>query len=153
MDGGRETVHATAIAIGRRAALIRGPSGAGKSDLALRCLAAPKSQLFAAEPVHLVADDQVILSRHGGPILVSAPHNLQGKLEVRGVGILTVPSVITAELVLVADLVAAGAYERLPDPERRVRLLGLDLPLIEIVAFETSAALKVLLVLQRIARS
>ncbi len=42
LDGGRELLHGTAIAIGGRAALIRGPSGAGKSDLALRCLGVPQ---------------------------------------------------------------------------------------------------------------
>ena len=36
-----ERVHATALALGGKAALIRGSSGVGKSDLALRCIAAP----------------------------------------------------------------------------------------------------------------
>src|SRR5689334_23520913 len=51
-----ENVHATAIALGGNAALIRGAPGSGKSDLALRCLAIAPTALVPC-PASLVADD------------------------------------------------------------------------------------------------
>ncbi len=148
MDGGRELLHGTAIAIGGRAALIRGPSGAGKSDLALRCLAFPNSPLVSG-PVELVSDDQVVIERQGGDVLVSPPDSIRGQLEVRGIGIIRVPAAASAKLVLVADLVPAGSYERLPDPGQGIDLLGVRFPLVEIAPFEVSAALKLLLALRQ----
>ena len=147
MDGARDLVHGTAIAIGGRAALIRGPSGSGKSDLAMRCLGVASSSLVP-EPAKLVSDDQVLLTRRGGGIQAESPQSIRGKLEIRGLGIINVPDCDAAKLVLVADLVPAGAYERLPDPGRRVTILGLSVPLIEIAPFEASAALKLLLALR-----
>ena len=148
MEARTENLHATAIAVAGRGVLLRGASGAGKSDLALRCLAAPNS-LLTSGPVELVSDDQVVLVRRGAGIEVLAPDAIRGKLEVRGIGIISVGVAKAAQLVLVADLVPAGGYERLPDPERRVTYLGLSLPVVEIAPFEGSAALKLLLALQQ----
>jgi serine kinase of HPr protein (carbohydrate metabolism regulator) len=147
LDGARELVHGTAVAIGGRAALIRGPSGAGKSDLALRCLGLTPGTLLP-RPAVLVADDRVLLSREGGRIRASAPESIRGCLEVRGLGIVTVESAPDADLVLVVNLVAPGAYERLPDPRPQTSILGLDLPLIGIAPREASAPLKLLIALE-----
>ena len=64
MAAAPETIHATCIAVGGRAVLLRGPSGSGKSDLALRCLTLAPTPLtpLAAQ---LVADDRVVLRREG----------------------------------------------------------------------------------------
>ncbi len=89
------------------------------------------------------------LTRQGGDVLVSPPDSIRGKLEVRGIGIIRVPAVASAKLVLVADLVPAGSYERLPDPGQAIDLLGVRFPLVEIAPFEVSAALKLLLALRQ----
>lgn len=141
-------VHATAIAVGGRAALLRGPSGAGKSDLALRCLATGRSSLLP-EPAELVADDQVELTVAGGNLLAAAPHSLKGLLEVRGIGIVCVPAVSGARVVLVVDLVARAAIERLPDENVATELAGVRLPVLLVDPFEAAAAQKVLLMLSR----
>ena len=73
-----ETVHASTVAVDGRAVLITGPSGSGKSDLALRLL----DRGFI-----LVSDDQTIVKKDGDRLLASAPPNIAGKLEVRGIGI------------------------------------------------------------------
>lgn len=143
MDGAVEQVHATAVAVGNRAVLFRGPSGAGKSDLALRCLALPLSALLPY-PARLVADDQVVLWRDGLTLAARAPDTLLGKLEVRGLGILEVDPERAGRIALVADLVAPGEVERLPDPWPVVNLLGLAVPVIRISAFECAAPLKIL---------
>lgn len=137
-------LHATAIAAGGRAVLIRGASGAGKSDLALRCLALTPSALLPFAAV-LVSDDQVRLKLRDGKIFASAPVELKGMLEVRGLGIMRVPAVEMAEVVLIADLVASGTVERLPDPWPVAVILGHTVPVLRLWALGASAPVKLLL--------
>jgi serine kinase of HPr protein (carbohydrate metabolism regulator) len=148
-----ETHHGTAIALAGTAVLIRGASGSGKSDLALRCLALAPTALTAV-PAMLVADDYVTVTRTGDRLVAEAPATIRGKLEVRGLGIVTVPCQESAELVLVADLVAPEQIERFPDPTPEVELGGVKLPLLHIAPFEASAPVKLLLALaERFRRS
>ena len=149
MPDAAELVHGTCVALGRSAALLRGPSGSGKSDLALRFLFLARRGPAALEPPTLVADDQVRIRREGGRLLVEAPATLRGKLEVRGLGIVEMKSAAEAELVLVADLVAAGEVERMPDADATVSLLGLDVAAIRLAAAEPSAPIKLALALAR----
>jgi len=143
-----ERIHASAIAAGGRAAIIRGASGAGKSDLALRCLAQAPS-LLLPHPVMLVGDDQIMLERRGDALFAAPAPALAGKLEVRGIGIVAVSKVIgEAEVRLVVDLVPAKEVERMPDPWPATALIGKDLPLLRLFAFENSAPLKLLMALQ-----
>lgn len=147
MPAALERVHGTAIAVDGAAILIRGPSGSGKSDLALRCLTAGISDLVP-RAAQLVADDQVDLTLNGGDISVSAPSTIVGKLEVRGLGILAVPSV-NGVLRLVADIAPPQKVDRMPDFPATVPLLGVDVPHIRIAPFEHSAPIKLLLALKR----
>lgn len=143
-----ERIHASAIAAGGRAAIIRGASGAGKSDLALRCLAQAPS-LLLPHPVMLVGDDQIMLERRRDALFAAPAPALAGKLEVRGIGIVAVSKVIgEAEVRLVVDLVPAKEVERMPDPWPATALIGKDLPLLRLFAFENSAPLKLLMALQ-----
>jgi serine kinase of HPr protein (carbohydrate metabolism regulator) len=136
-----ERFHATAISVGGRGALIRGPSGAGKSDLAFRCLGLAPSALLR-EPVRLVADDQVVLTRTPPRLVATAPPTLRGRIEVRGIGILEVAAAAETDIVLVVDLAGDGPIERLPDPWPKARILGFDVPLIRLLPFENSSPLK-----------
>lgn len=149
MPGDHERVHATAIAIGSFAVLIRGPSGSGKSDLALRCLSLPASALLPEQP-HLVADDQVLLSQHGGALKAEAPDTTRGLIEVRGLGILKVPQSGPATVRLVADLVHPSEIERMPEDREPVTLCGVAVPHFRIAPFEHSAPIKLLLALLRV---
>ena len=149
MDGAHDLVHATAIAAGDRAALIRGPSGAGKSDLALRCLAQPLSPLIARTS-RLVADDRTILTRRGAKIEVSSPETIRGLIEVRGLGVIRLPhEPDPVWLALVVDLVAAQFFDRFPAEGSVAQLLGLPVGRIDLDPFEASAPLKLLLALER----
>ena len=76
-------MHATCVAVGPHAALIRGASGRGKSGLAL--------QLLAMGAV-LVSDDRTRLWRAGDALMADAPDTIRGRIEARGVGILRVPA-------------------------------------------------------------
>jgi HPr kinase/phosphorylase len=100
-----------------------------------------------ASPARLVADDQVIVTRVGPALSVSAPPTLLGRLEVRGLGIVEVDPEQDAKAVLVVDLVDNSQIDRLPDPWPRVELLGLTVPRLMISACEASAPLKLLVAL------
>jgi HPr kinase/phosphorylase len=140
-------IHATCIAIGGYGVLIRGPSGSGKSDLALRCLAITPS-LLVPEPAHLIADDQVELHLQANKLFATAPAPIKGLLEIRGVGLVQAPHADQAEIVLVADLLAAIQIpERLPDPLKTATIAGLNLPQMSLNPFEASAAVKLLVAL------
>jgi serine kinase of HPr protein (carbohydrate metabolism regulator) len=97
--------------------------------------------------VELVADDQVRIERVGAGLRASAPPAIRGKLEARGIGIVTVRAAGEADLVLVVDLVPPAAIERLPDPTLTVRILGIDLPLLHLAPFEQSAPIKLVMAL------
>ncbi len=146
MGDAAETHHGTVIALAGNAVLIRGASGSGKSDLALRCLALAPTALTAG-PAMLVADDYVTVTRTGDRLIAEAPATIRGKLEVRGLGIVTVPCQESAELVLIADLAAPEQIERLPDPAPTAELGGVKLPLLHIAPFEASAPVKLLVAL------
>ncbi|WP_072385968.1 hypothetical protein [Hyphomicrobium sp. CS1BSMeth3] len=149
MSQNRSQIHATAIALDGRVALLIGPPGSGKSDLALRCIL----QGAWIDGRHclatLLADDQVIVDRSGGGLVACAPDTIAGRIEVRGLGIIDMPSVPAAEIGLAVELVAPAAIERLPEAGSTWPLLGAEVPLLRVSAFETSAHLKVLLALAR----
>jgi serine kinase of HPr protein (carbohydrate metabolism regulator) len=146
-------VHGTCIALGRYGALLRGPSGCGKSDLALRFLFLARRGPAARDAPVLVADDQVQLTRAGTRVLASSPESIRGKLEVRGVGIVSVKSVPECELVLAVDLVRPDEVERLPAEDLKASLLGIELPLVRLAPFESSAAIKLALAVAHARRS
>ena len=134
-----ETVHASTVALDGRAVLITGPSGSGKSDLALRLL----DRGFT-----LVSDDQTIVRREGDRLVASAPPNIAGKLEIRGVGIVEMETEADVPVALVVQL--TSEIERLPDDRRERPVLGVALPLVSVDAMTASAASKVALALDRL---
>lgn len=125
-------VYASCVAIDGSGILLRGSSGAGKSDLALR---------LTDEGARLVADDQVELVREEDHVLASAPAKLAGMLEVRGLGIVRLPPLAKVPLLLVVDLGAADAIERMPEPTT-TQLLGIGLVLVHLDPFAASATAK-----------
>ena len=147
MTGASAQIHATGIALDDRAALILGPSGSGKSDLALRCVLQGAWIDGHHRHAALVADDQVIIEETVRGLIARPPEAIAGRMEVRGVGIMEVPSVGSARLVLAVELAEPAAIERLPDPQPSLTLLGAEVPLMRVAPFEASAHLKVLLAL------
>ena len=133
-----ETIHASTVASEGRAVLITGPSGAGKSDLALRLL----DRGFT-----LVSDDRTIVRRDGDRLVASAPPNIAGKLEIRGIGIVDLETVGNLPVALLVEL--TSEIQRLPDDSRERPILGVRMPLITIDAMTASAPSKVALALDR----
>lgn len=127
-----ETLHASAVAIDGRAVLIGGRSGQGKSDLALRLI---------DRGAQLVSDDYTFVRRESGWLLASPPARIEGKIEVRGVGILELAFQSDVPVALFVDL--DRAPDRLLINEDRRNLAGVDLPGIALCALEASAPIKV----------
>ncbi len=138
MSEARQTIHATAVAFAGRAVLLRGASGSGKSDLALR---------LVDDGAALVADDQTCLSRRGAELWATAPEPLKDLMEVRGIGIVRVPSLAEAPVALLVDLVREAEIERSPEPDAE-SLLGVALPRLRLSAASASAPAKVRLALR-----
>ena len=134
-----ETLHASTVAKNGRAVLLTGPSGSGKSDLALRLL----DRGFT-----LVSDDQTIVRKVGDRLVASAPPNIAGKLEIRGIGIVDMESVNDVPIGLYVEL--TSEITRLPDDRRERPVLGVQLPLVSVDALTASAASKVSLALDRL---
>jgi HPr kinase/phosphorylase len=131
-------IHGTAIALSGQGVLLRGPPGSGKSDLALRLIDGG---------ARLIADDQTELRDIGGVARLSAPATIAGRMEIRGLGIVSVPYQASAPLRLVVDLVPSEAIERMPEPVW-CRFFAYDFPLLSLVPFEASASAKLRAALQ-----
>ena len=134
-----ETIHASSVAIDGRAVLITGASGSGKSDLTLRLL---------DHGFTLVSDDQTIIKKTATRLTASAPPTIRGKLEIRGVGIVTMSQVDDQPVALVVEL--TSDIQRLPDDSRERAVMGVPVPLISVDAMTASAASKVALALDRL---
>lgn len=126
-----ETIHASCIARDGRALLIAGPSGSGKSDLALRLI---------DRGATLISDDYTILTRVGSQLMARAPETIKGKIEVHGLGIMTMEQVQDVPVALLLDLSQPSV--RFPlEPKYRV-IADLRVPFIGFSSFEASAAVK-----------
>jgi serine kinase of HPr protein (carbohydrate metabolism regulator) len=128
-------VHATTLTlrVGSewRGALILGPSGIGKSDLALRAV---------QSGCVLIADDYTWLWESGGHIYGSAPEAIEGKMEVRGIGITAEP-VRKMTRVHLAALAQTDPVERMPENEI-TPFLGIGIPTIRLNPREASSVTK-----------
>ena len=127
-----ETLHVSTVAIGGRAVLIGGRSGQGKSDLALRLI---------DRGAALVSDDYTHVRRAGETLLASAPANIAGKIEVRGVGVIDSPAESDVPVALFVDL--DNEPERLPEPGSTLSVAGIAVPVVTLSALEASAPIKV----------
>jgi HPr kinase/phosphorylase len=121
------TLHASCVVVREAGLLIRGPSGSGKSSLARQILMeANRAGCFA----RLVCDDRLRVENRNGRLLAATVPVIAGSIEVRGMGLLTLPSETSAIVRWVIDL--GQAPERLPETAfGTVTLCGVALPQIE----------------------
>ena len=133
-------MHASVVSIDGKAVLLRGPSGAGKSDLSLRLIEG------GAE---LVSDDYVDLEIKGGRLLAEGPKTILGMMEVRGLGLVSMPYIDHAEVFLACDLMAADKIDRLPDASQYLDIEGIKVPLMQLDAMAASAPARIKLALKR----
>lgn len=135
-------IHATCVKIGRYGVLFLGDSGSGKSDMALR--------LISGKGAKLVADDRVDISILNEKLIASAPKQISGLLEVRGIGIVQMPCVHSAHVVMAVNLVSdSSKIERMP-ANCEICFGDIKIPSVDLCAFEASAADKVVIKLKAI---
>ena len=116
------TIHASAVLIGPKAALIRGPAGSGKSRLVWDLLQS------ALPFTRLVADDRAHLEACAGRLLVRPAPALAGMLEIRGLGIRRLPYEGVAAVGLVVDLAAEDAARQPGQEAGKAIIGGVSLP-------------------------
>lgn len=136
-----DMVHATSIAINGQGMLLAGPSGSGKSDLALRLI---------DRGAVLVSDDYTLVKRVDGRLMATAPVNILGKIEVRGIGIVDLPYVAEAPVVLLIDLF--DLVDRMPETPMMRVIAGVEVPVVKLAPREPSAAIKAELALKAVMR-
>ena len=131
------SIHASAVLIGPKAALIRGPAGAGKSRLVLALLQAAEA---GAGPslclpfARLVADDRAHLEASHGRLLVRPASTLAGLLEIRGLGLRRLPYEPVAAVALVIDLGMEAAERLPPEGALETTVAGIRLPRLAVAA-------------------
>jgi len=121
--------NVTVVAVEGRGLLIEGSPGSGKSSLALALI---------DRGAVLVGDDGVELENRAGRLWALPPPNIAGMLEVRGVGIVTLPAA-PAPLALVLAL--GDAADRLPEP-RTHEIEGVAIPSLAFSADGPASALR-----------
>jgi serine kinase of HPr protein (carbohydrate metabolism regulator) len=121
------TLHASCVVVGEAGLLIRGASGSGKSSLARQIvLEGERGGRFA----RLVSDDRVRIANRNGRVLAGAVAAIAGRIEARGIGLLTLPYEEAAIIRWVIDL--ADHPPRLPkETETAITLCGVALPRIQ----------------------
>lgn len=126
-------LHATCVARyrpgGWRALMIAGPSGAGKSDLALRLI---------GRGWRLVGDDYVQVWASDGALYAAPAERIAGRIEVRGLGLMTEPFLPLARLALRVEC-THGPVERMPEPAFWTHA-GISLPTLSLDPRTPSAA-------------
>ncbi len=126
-------VHSSSVVLDDNGVLIMGDSGSGKSDLALRLI---------DNGATLISDDVSICKKKLNDIYLYCPTETKGLLEVRDVGIITVPFVEEIKLKLVVKLTISET-KRLPDKNNFFKILGIKYPLLKIDGRNSSAAVKI----------
>jgi HPr kinase/phosphorylase len=144
----RRLINGTAVAWRGQGILILGPTGSGKSDLTLRLIDACAT---------LIADDVVEMRRDGTLLLLSfppeGPGELKGKMEIKGLGIMSVPAApLEIPLALVVRSTSPAEVELIPE-SLESEWLGLAVTTIGIHLLEPSAPAKVRLALAKLTRS
>ena len=125
-------MHSSSVVIDDNGVLILGDSGSGKSDLALRLI---------DNGATLISDDISICRKNSNNIYLYCPPEIKGLLEVREIGIITVPFVEKIKLRLVVNL-KSNNNERFPK-DSCFRILGIKIPIINIEGKNSSAVAKI----------
>lgn len=126
-------IHSTAISLNGDGILIKGPSGSGKTDLALRLIESGGK---------LISDDQVIIKRKAKKLFLSSPKELNGLIQLSGIGIVKADYVQNIPLELVVKL---QPYKNLdPFPINKEEIIkDLSIPALNLYSFAVSATAKI----------
>jgi HPr kinase/phosphorylase len=125
-------LHATAVMINGHGVALCGKSGSGKSDLALRLI---------DRGAMLIGDDYVEIRESDDGLICQCKPNIAGMLEIRDVGIITLPYAPSAPLHFVVEL--DQPTDRLPAEGETMRIGDYAVPSVRLNALHASAPQKV----------
>lgn len=133
-------VHACAVLYEGRGVLVRGASGAGKSRLVLDLIDDAETH---GRDAALVSDDRVLVRAVNGRLVARVPGTIAGRIEVRGLGIVSLPHEAACVIALVVDI-EETLPPRMPEEEARfVTIDGLDMPCLRLWREDHRAVLRV----------
>ncbi|TRD12646.1 serine kinase [Erythrobacter insulae] len=112
-------MQASAVVISGRTMVIEGAPGSGKSSLALALI---------DRGAGLIGDDGVTLERLGDRLVASPPANITGLIELRGVGLVTLPVAKAAPVAIILSLDTPS--ERLPLSVPAREIMGISIPVL-----------------------
>ena len=130
--------QASCVRIGERGLLIEGPPGSGKSSLALSLI---------DRGAMLVGDDGVQLEAREGALFARPHPNTHGLIEVRNLGLITLPVCDRVQLALVLRLDEAAP--RFVEEADVCEVAGIRLPLLRLWPGSPVLHLKAELALER----
>lgn len=122
--------QAGCVSIGGRGILIEGPPGCGKTSLALMLL---------DRGAQLVGDDGVALTVRDGRLWAFPPPDISGKLEIRNVGIIQLPT-IKAPVSL--RLAVSDDAARFVEIAEKIEIEGMLIPTLYFDARGAAAAIR-----------
>ena len=126
-------MHSTAISLNGDGILIKGPSGSGKTDLALRLIESGGK---------LISDDQVVIKKKAKKLFLSSPKELDGLMQLSGIGIVKVDYVENIPLELVVKLQPFKVLDPFPINKQEV-IEGFSIPALNLYSFSISATAKI----------
>ena len=126
-------IHSTAISLNGDGILIKGPSGSGKTDLALRLIESGGK---------LISDDQVIIKRKAKRLFLSSPKELNGLMQLSGIGIVKADYVQNIPLELVVKLQPYKSLDPFPINKEEI-IKDLSIPALSLYSFAVSATAKI----------
>jgi HPr kinase/phosphorylase len=119
-------IHANSLIIGNQGILIFGKPGFGKTSLMLFLLEhASASNKFAA----MIADDQSMIVDANNQLIARCPLPIQGKLEIRGHGIINASFLPSSVINLVVEILPREKIDRMSEAKTKT-INGIKLPLI-----------------------
>ena len=130
--------QASAVAIGGRALLLAGPPGCGKSALALALI---------DRGATLIGDDGVLLRAGPGGLVADPPPATRGLIELRNLGLFTLPVASAVPVALVLRFAADAP--RYIEAAEGIDLGGHRVPLVRIWPAMPAAALRAEMALAR----
>lgn len=126
----RVLANVTGVSIGGRALLIEGVSGSGKSSLALALI---------DRGATLIGDDAITVTRQGETLHASPPPNTRGLMEVRNVGVITLPAT-TGKVALLLKIDPAAP--RFPLDLTHLEIEGVEIPELPFAAGDVAQAIR-----------
>lgn len=137
----QELRHCCTLDAAGKGILIEGISGAGKTSLMLGLVERLQRLEISAA---VVSDDQTILTLTDGRLAATAPETIQGRVELRGYGIVDVDYRKETTPVLLVKMVADETVTRLPEAATCL-ILGKPVSVIEVPQRHEEAAARIVI--------